>query len=131
MRRSSRAYRAARLLFWRLEDRLALVAYHMRRLALTGLLANLSVLAGQRRIWAVASKEERRCASFDGLGHFGRQLVDLQIKLDGDRGETCLSVETKQGPSKIGALVPSAWKGERIFAHRTFSKIGNPQRISR
>jgi len=129
--RSSRGYRAAPLLFWRLEDRLALVAYGTWRLALTGFLANPSALAGQCRIWAIASKEERRCTSFDGLGHFGRQLIDLQIELDGNRGETCLSVETKQGIGKTGALVPNARKGERILAHRTFSKIGNPQRIPR
>jgi hypothetical protein len=88
-------------------------------------------LAGQCRRWAIASKEERRCASFDGLGHFGRKLIDLQIELDGDRSETCLSIETKQGLGKIGALVPTARKGERILAHRTFSKIGNLRRIPR
>jgi hypothetical protein len=129
--RSSRGYRAAPLLFWRLEDRLALVAYGTWRLALTGFLANPSALAGQCRIWAIASKEERRCTSFDGLGHFGCKLIDLQIEFDGNCGETCLSVETKQGLGKTGALVPSAPKGEWILAHRTFSKIWNPQRIPR
>jgi len=63
-----------------------LIACGTRRLALTGILASLSALAGQCRIWTIASKEERRCASFDGLGHFGGKLIDLQIKLDGNRG---------------------------------------------
>jgi hypothetical protein len=63
----------------------------------------------------------------DGLGHFGRKLIDLQIEFDGDSGETCLSIETKQGLGKTGALAPSARNGKWILAHRTFSKIGNPQ----
>jgi hypothetical protein len=82
-------------------------------------------------MWAVASKEERRRPSFDGLGHFGGKLMDLQTELDGNCGETCLSIETKQGIGKAGALVPSARNGERIEPHRTFSKIGNQRRIPR
>jgi hypothetical protein len=83
-------------------------------------------LADQRR-WAVASKEERRGAPFDGLGYIGRQLTDLQVEFDGDSGQTGLSIENKRGLGKTGALAPSARNGEWILAHRTFSKIGNPQ----
>jgi hypothetical protein len=129
--RSGRGYRAAPALFRGLEDRLARVAYGARRVALTGFLASPGALAGQRRIWAEAAKEQRRCASCDSLGHFGRQLIDLQVELDGDRGETRLSIETKPRLGEIGALVPSARNGDRILAHRTFSKKGNPQRIPR
>jgi hypothetical protein len=102
-----------------------------RRLALTAFLANPSASAGQCPIWAISSEEERRCASFDGLGHFRFKLMDLQIELDGNRGETCLSVETRQGLGKTGSLLVSAGKGGRILTHGTFSENGKPRWIVR
>ena len=94
----------------------------MRRLALTAFPANRGALAGQYRIWAISPEEERRCASFNGLGHFRCKRLDLQIELDGNRGETCLSVETRQGLGKTGALLASARKGGRILTHGTSPK---------
>ena len=108
-----------------------MVAYCTLRLALPGFGAGPTALAGQRRIWAIASKEERGCPPFDGLSHFGRKVIDLQIEFDGNRGETCLSEEMKQRRRRSGALIPSARKGVWILAHGTVSKIGNPQQIPR
>jgi hypothetical protein len=53
--------------------------------------------------------------------------MELQIELDGDRGETRLSVETRQGLGKTGSLLVSGGKGGRILTHETFSEPGTPR----
>jgi hypothetical protein len=44
------------------------------------------------------------------------------MEFGGDRGQTCLSIETRQGPGKIGLMLVSRGVGEMIVTHGTSSR---------
>jgi hypothetical protein len=73
-------------------------------------------------MWAIAREEKRRGAPFDGVGHFRLERIDLQMEFGGDRRQTCLSIETRQGPGEIDRMLVSGGVGEMIVTHGTSSR---------